>query len=395
MNLNRYWLYFEPFTFCFIKKNKVLVYNSLSGENFTCYVNEKIKSVINELLLPSNMYSTLLPANIINDHSVKEFIMNVQQIMAGDILPVTQETGKPIIIFPKLNIQNDVKRFDPLIRHNIIENLRQLTICLDYSSQPVQEKEITNAQVNMGSIKKVLDKIIHFKWIEIVIDTGKNIKQNLDVFNYLVNTFLGLNFMLKIKIDAENFYIINTSDLEKCFFNIIVPQGFNESTLKETVVQSQNIENCLFVFYISNEDDYSRAESFCNKIKINSQYILLYNGSNLSFFDKYVCLEEEDILSEQLSRKYIFRNQSINTNDFGKLIIIPDGKVYANLYLPPIGTIDDDIRELIYKEMEKGTSWRRIRDMKPCCDCVYQWLCPSPSNYELAIGKPNLCHVKP
>ena len=184
MNLNRYWLYFEPFTFCFIKKNKVLVYNSLSGENFTCYVNEKIKSVINELLLPSNMYSTLLPANIINDHSVKEFIMNVQQIMAGDILPVTQETGKPIIIFPKLNIQNDVKRFDPLIRHNIIENLRQLTICLDYSSQPVQEKEITNAQVNMGSIKKVLDKIIHFKWIEIVIDTGKNIKQNLDVFNH-------------------------------------------------------------------------------------------------------------------------------------------------------------------------------------------------------------------
>ena len=75
--------------------------------------------------------------------------------------------------------------------------------------------------------------------------------------------------------------------------------------------------------------------------------------------------------------------------------IFSDGKVYANVYHEPLGTIDDDIRELIYKEMDKGTSWRRIRDMKPCCDCVYQWLCPSPSNYELAIGKPNLCHVKP
>lgn len=35
------------------------------------------------------------------------------------------------------------------------------------------------------------------------------------------------------------------------------------------------------------------------------------------------------------------------------------------------------------------------RVQNPCNACIYQWLCPSPSNYELAIGKPNLCHVKP
>jgi len=47
------------------------------------------------------------------------------------------------------------------------------------------------------------------------------------------------------------------------------------------------------------------------------------------------------------------------------------------------------------KEMLDNTAWRKIRNDYPCCDCIYQWLCPSPSNYELAIGKPNLCHVKP
>jgi hypothetical protein len=35
-----------------------------------------------------------------------------------------------------------------------------------------------------------------------------------------------------------------------------------------------------------------------------------------------------------------------------------------------------------------------IRNQTPCDDCVYQWLCPSPSDYEIAISRPNLCHVK-
>jgi pseudo-rSAM protein len=74
---------------------------------------------------------------------------------------------------------------------------------------------------------------------------------------------------------------------------------------------------------------------------------------------------------------------------------MPDVKVYANPYFQALGTIEDDIRELIYKELTEGKSWLRIRDVEPCCNCVYQWLCPSPSDYELAIGKPNLCHIIP
>ena len=36
----------------------------------------------------------------------------------------------------------------------------------------------------------------------------------------------------------------------------------------------------------------------------------------------------------------------------------------------------------------------RVRDFTPCKDCIYQWLCPSPSNYEIVIGRSNLCYVK-
>jgi pseudo-rSAM protein len=74
---------------------------------------------------------------------------------------------------------------------------------------------------------------------------------------------------------------------------------------------------------------------------------------------------------------------------------MPNGDTYANINYPSLGNIaTHSIHEMLYKEMNEGKSWFRIRDQAPCNNCVYQWLCPSPSNYEMAIGRPNLCHVK-
>ncbi|MCL2413707.1 MAG: hypothetical protein FWC94_00425 [Bacteroidales bacterium] len=50
---------------------------------------------------------------------------------------------------------------------------------------------------------------------------------------------------------------------------------------------------------------------------------------------------------------------------------------------------------LLYKELDENTAWRKTRTEKPCSECLYQYLCPPPSNYEFAIGKFNLCTAKP
>ena len=85
----------------------------------------------------------------------------------------------------------------------------------------------------------------------------------------------------------------------------------------------------------------------------------------------------------------------MNIYDFGKINIMPNGDVYANLNHPILGNIyTDSLYEIVHKEVEEGKSWLRIRNEAPCNDCVYQWLCPPPSNYEIAIGRSNLCHVK-
>ncbi|MDP3441477.1 MAG: TIGR04150 pseudo-rSAM protein, partial [Ignavibacteria bacterium] len=168
----------------------------------------------------------------------------------------------------------------------------------------------------------------------------------------------------------------------------------NWLTFVITILTNKKI-NVAWHFYIKNEKEYEFAESLIEKYDLeNTEIKPVYTGENHQFFEYNIYLTEDDLQKPGLNRREVFAHQALNTNDFGKLTILSDGKVYANVYHDPLGTIDDDIRELIYKEMDKGTSWRRIRDMEPCCNCVYQWLCPSPSNYELAIGKPDLCHVK-
>jgi len=74
---------------------------------------------------------------------------------------------------------------------------------------------------------------------------------------------------------------------------------------------------------------------------------------------------------------------------------MPNGDAYANIHYTALGNIyTDNISEIIHNELEKGKSWFCIRNQAPCNNCIYQWLCPSPSDYEIAIGRPNLCHVK-
>jgi pseudo-rSAM protein len=113
------------------------------------------------------------------------------------------------------------------------------------------------------------------------------------------------------------------------------------------------------------------------------------------FFKENIFLSKEDILSTHISIKNIFANQSINIFDFGKINIMPDGNVFSNLNHPSLGNIyTSSIYDLVRKELFEGKSWLRIRNQAPCNECVYQWLCPPPTNYEIAIGYTNLCHVK-
>lgn len=150
-----------------------------------------------------------------------------------------------------------------------------------------------------------------------------------------------------------------------------------------------------YVFEVTSVQDCQQAELLIEQFQIK-YYCLkpLYTGENIGFFEENIFLNKEEILNTSLSMKDFFARQTMNIYDFGKINIMPNGDAYANINHPVLGNIyTHSIYEIVNKEIEEGVSWFRVRTQEPCNDCIYQWLCPSPSDYEIAIGRPNLCHV--
>ena len=151
-----------------------------------------------------------------------------------------------------------------------------------------------------------------------------------------------------------------------------------------------------YIFNISSVIDYQKAEELVKEYHIEKYQLKpIYTGDNILFFKDNIFLTKEDILSSHITMKDFFTKRLINKNDFGKLHIMQNGDVYANINHPTIGNIfTNSIDEIIQKELKEGKSWLRIRNQDPCDKCLYQDLCPSPSDYEIEIGYPNLCHVQ-
>jgi pseudo-rSAM protein len=139
-----------------------------------------------------------------------------------------------------------------------------------------------------------------------------------------------------------------------------------------------------YVFDVLSDEDVQQVERLVAQFQI-AKYCLnpIYNGENIRFFEENAFLTKEDILSTSMSIKDFFSRQSINLYDFGKINIMSNGDAYANVNHPVLGNIyTHNIYEIVHKEVEEGKSWFNIRNQAPCNNCVYQWLCPPPSNYE-------------
>ena len=175
----------------------------------------------------------------------------------------------------------------------------------------------------------------------------------------------------------------------------ILPQflGSNiENILQNRILSDRKIKH---VFYITSEAEYEAVEILAEKFALDNIDIRpWYNGNNLQFFEDNVFLSEEDLKNQNFSRREIFAHQILNTNFFGKLTVLPDGNVYANINMKPLGKIGDNLGELIKKEFVSGESWFKTRDkLEPCGKCLSRHLCPSPSDYEYQLGRHNLCNI--
>ena len=401
--MKKYRLVLNQNTFLWIKNKEGLAYQSKNYREFVFSLSEKLRQICRHLLVLDHLYTIELTEEELNISDVRIFVDQLLEIDAGRLVSDTSTNKGIVSMKPVLKILEPVSYFvqknERGVGGNIIQYIHELTFYINGSKYGNnQYYRQTIFPVKHESILEK-EKILHF------IRNSKN--PFLANINLVGNIFSFPNFEellhlietfeIKVTICITASDILSNKELlkktdwyDKIYFRILMD---NKDAINQVITFWEGLRIPFYVdFLIFSEQDFLDIEQISTTI--NGSFVPVYNGENIVFFESNIFICQEEIHSSALSKREIFKRQATNIFHFGKLTVLADGKVYADVNQTHLGTIADTAYSIVYKEFTEGTSWFRIRDFKPCKDCIYQWLCPSPSNYETIIGKPNLCHVK-
>lgn len=374
------WLYLDTYVqITFDNKGKeCLLFNSLDSKKIVFFrENYKLIKKLN-----NNEYSIQLSEKEIIEQ--KEIIEILENNFFGGII---ESELKPFIFYPILKIQRDLRKFKNLSYrqpgYKILENLFELTIYING-----RKKILVNETINL--IK--LTEYSSILKINIIVENFNLNKNKIkDFFSLLNNVNIQYKIILKIKED-EYFDFISEVDLKKInYFSIVVITdniSFNDGIFKE--------KNVGFIFKIQNEFEYN---SFINKVsnrEIEYNFELDIPKCDPDFLRKYVFLNKSDILEMNLTKRSYDANKILNKNFFGKLII-KDNKIYnAEIKGKAIAKLKNklNIKEIIFDALVHSNQWFLTRGkVRPCKSCVFKYICPPISDYELKANKYNFCNI--
>lgn len=376
-----YWFKIEPYVHISIVNSNVLLYNTFDG-SFIESKDIEIVKLLKETLLKENCGVVLLTAERYNLDNIRKFIMELRAKYMGDIIDIELSKSKPVQIMPftsLVNTQELFKKQNFPTGKKILEYLSEISIYVDYNTNIMDLNSFLKSLPNISTVNIIgnLKDVANYKELLLVLDQFPSLKK------------ITCNYSNVISLQPE--FVNNFS------YSILInyPIDISKWNYSRRLLLNKSIPfEC--IFEVTSMDNYSQINKFIEEFGIEKHQLKpVYTGDNIDFFKENVFLTKDDILSTPLSISDFFINQSMNIFDFGKIAIMSNGDIYANVNYPILGNIHThSIYEIISKELEEGRSWLRIRNQAPCNTCLYQWFCPSPSNYEIAIGPPNLCHVK-
>lgn len=402
--MGKQWLSIKSGTFIWTNKKMGLIYDSENLNSFRFELDERILEICEELLCPSNMNSTLITSKDFSNLSTLNWINTIVNTHNLAVLS-NGDDKKPISLKPILKLQNDVDFYkyehSNCTGGSIMKNIHELYFYINSSitGNDIYFKQLPFPLKNSQNLGK--NKILQFThYCKNPFLLNVNLIGNLFTFpdfKELVNKIAELVKNVTIRITyadlvAHKKELLKDSWPENISFYVLFDK------IPHDILNFQDITFSINpVFIVFSIKDYNQVENLINDNPVfyDAKIVPVYNGANIDFFEDYIYTSHEDINGIKLTKREIFIHQTLNLNNFGKLVILSDGKVYANVNSEPLGNIDNSPYSIVYKEMTEGRTWLRIRNQTPCSDCIYQWLCPSPSDYELVIDKPNLCHVKP
>jgi pseudo-rSAM protein len=391
-----------------MSNSNALLYHTQSGAAMESSA-QPVLALLQSLHEKKNLGAVYVEGQQLAREPYQSFIAEFCEKNMGGLADVEQVNEKPIQLMPILNVQREVEKLrkdrERSTGENILQYLlelniyvndacqRQCPLCYTYFRQSICCTK--HSEPSHGMSRQTLQKIlaqIQYAPVGKLNILGGDLSQcafyeDLDM---LLQPF-GEHVHLWMHYANAG----NTGKFHAGFkYDIPVTMPIDEALFSAAFHRLKK-EQTTYHFFITGEKEYQQAAQLPEKHAI-AHYAMhpVYTGQNLSFFEEQVYMTKEDIFSKALSFREIFAHQKLNTHFFGSLTVLSNGDVHANVNSNKLGNVEtDSILDLINKEMTANTAWRQIRNVAPCSGCLYQYLCPSPSDYEKAIGKPNLCHL--
>ena len=417
----KYWFTIEPYVHISLKKDSLLLYNTLSGKALEYHFPEEGKSRIPALFeaLQSNenLRVISLTGMDILIPEISSLINDTRKYYMSDLIDADYSKGKPVQMKPEVTIVKDVDKlkneYNRSGGEDIMEYLTEISLYINsscklnclicdegYKQFPCcTSRKNTGGILDTGKIKDLFSLLsgTPIRNINILggdIFTQTDFKDLTAFLNRLKVKKTFYNHYLNFQTGSDNIKWISPIS---SFMKIPVTFPLEPEHLKstfDTVAKSRIRYE--FIFIIQNEREYLEAEEVVKLLQIQSySYQPFFSGENLEFFKENVFVGKEEILNAKPSMRDIYINTAVNRLDFGRLTVFNNGDIYANTNEAKLGVLGEvSIHEVMYREILQGKSWRRVRGkVTPCNDCNFQSLCPPLSNYNHAIGKNDLCHI--
>lgn len=274
--------------------------------------------------------------------------------------------------------------------HHIVVNFGDVRGCDLFAVQAPYPVHTTSHHLNIGKLKLFINRACRSPFLSEINFIGNPIGIVDEEFYSSLKGIVNLRFSILAEDAIESWdSICQLSEFGKIelVIRLSTIQGDTISFIREHM----DISFCLL---IENTDDIVTLESlFIDEESFdNIRIVPLYNSNNTGFITEFLSISEDELLNNGPDKRNIFIHQSINIFDFGKMYLMPDGTIRTNMCSTAIGSLDDTPCRIAYSELDNGKSWLKIRNYHPCNKCVFKSLCPSPSNYEVLIGKP-LCFM--
>ncbi len=408
--MNKYWFYLKSSVYVEFKHQHIFLYDTSNG-NYLEATSHDFINLVEELYEDGNLGVILVDDMLLTIPAVKNYVEKILEKDMGSLINIEEMPVKPISLVPILSLKKDIDKLLskedalPYLHQDLGKYLLELNIhlnsncalscpwCNKYDKQFLCcSRDTSMPFLSLLSLKRIFEQIQYLPISTINILGGDIFQyehlQSLDELGKMSNK------VLNVYCHYKHFSVYNFKGIRA--IHLIIP--FPVDVEKLQTVYAGLGGKCIFHFIIENKNHYMQVQSIISAFRMNEDMIKIhpfYNGKNIDFFEDFIYLDKEDILCDKASMRDILRNKKLNINTFGGLHILPDGKVKGNLEANVIGNIlNQNITEIIFNELKMNTAWRRVRTAKPCCDCIFQCFCPSPSNYERVIERPNLCHVK-